>query len=244
MATYSVVTSDGQWYGPADEIGLAEWIRQGRVDGQTVLHCHETNARVSAGAVPALQPMLGLSPQQVAHLLHPQPGVPVFSQSPSVGYAAPAVPIGYAGPGGYVTGPAEHTLSPFPVAGAVLLSLFVPFFAVIFYGLAHGNLPRRRPDDPSAGKAIGFMFIPLFNIYWICFFWPRLCTRINEERARAGLAPTAPRSLVIAILWSYLGLLIPIIGLLVIPAILVMLIIAVVQLQGSINELCAATGRR
>src|SRR5258707_9126741 len=102
MPTYSVVANDGRMYGPADEIGLSEWVRQGRVERETVLHCHETNQRVAAWTVPALQPVLGLSPQQVAHLLQPPPPPPFAPAGP--GYAQPqprypqAAPIGYASP--------------------------------------------------------------------------------------------------------------------------------------------------
>lgn len=227
MATYSVLAHDGQMYGPADEVALADWVREGRVSRETMLHCHETNTRLSAAAVPALQPVLGLSPQQVNQLLQPLP--------PGAGYA----PLGYVSPG--AMGPAEHGLSEFPTVAAVLLSIFAPLFALIYYGIAHGNLPKRRPDDPGAGKAIGFMFIPFFNLYWVCFFWVRLCTRINDERVRVGLPPTAPRGLVIAILWCYLGLFVPLLNILAVLAILVMMLIALIQIQGSINNLVAAT---
>jgi hypothetical protein len=105
-------------------------------------------------------------------------------------------------------------------------------------------LPKRRPDDPGTGKAIGFMFIPFFNIYWICFFWTRLCTRINDERTRVGLPPTAPRQLVIAILWTYLGMFIPLLNILAIIAILVMLVIVTIQIQQSLNGLAEATHGR
>jgi hypothetical protein len=222
---------------------MAEWVRQGRIDRETVLHCHETNQRVAAWTVPALQPVLGLSPQQVAHFLQPPP--PFAPTGP--GYAQPqsaypqAAPIGYASPYGGSASPAEHNLTTFSTTGAVLLSIFVPFFSLIFYGLVHGNLPKRRADDPGAGKAIGFMFIPFFNIYWICFFWLRLCTRIDDERARAGLPPAAPRGLMVAILCCYLGLLIPIVNLFVALAIFVMMIVFLANLQASINGLVQAT---
>src|SRR5258706_509335 len=159
MPTYSVVANDGRMYGPADEIGLSEWVRQGRVERETVLLCHETNQRVAAWTVPALHPALGLSPQQVADLLQPPPPFapagPQYAQ-PQAAYPQ-AGPIGYASPYGGSASPAEHNLTPFATAGPVLLSTFVPFFPLIFSGLVYGNLPERRTDDPSAGKAIGFM---------------------------------------------------------------------------------------
>src|SRR5258706_5094250 len=251
MATYSVVAPDGQFYGPVDESALGQWVREGRVNSQTVLHCHDTNARVSAASVPALQPLMGLSPPQVSQILQPPP-----HQPPPGGYGAPdaapygqpgaAAPLGYGRPAGYgptlnYGGRPAHQLTEFSTAGAVVLSIFVPLFALIYYGLAHGNLPKRRHDDPGAGKAIGFMFIPFFNIYWMCFFWIRLCTRINDEQMRAGLPPTAPRGLVIAMCWTYLGMLIPIVNILAMLALLVMGILTLSQLQSSINALVRAT---
>lgn len=238
MATYSVVAENGQLYGPANEAALAEWIYQGRVVRNTVLHWHETNQRIQAWTVPALQPVLGLSPEQVAALLHGAPAyAPRDAQPPGA-----AAPLGYITPQAY-GGPTVPNLSPFPVVGAVLLSIFVGPFATIYYGLVHGNLPKRRPDDPSAGKAIGFMFIPFFNLYWMCFFWVRLCTRIDDERARVGLPPTAPRSLIVAMLWCCLGLIIPLLNILVMIAVGIMAIVAIAKLQESINELAERTMR-
>src|SRR5687768_14818398 len=83
MANYSVVAQDGQLYGPVDENGLAEWVRQGRVGADTMLHCHDNNGRYVASAVPALRPALGLSPQQVGQLLNPQQQA--YPQQPAYG---------------------------------------------------------------------------------------------------------------------------------------------------------------
>ena len=52
-------------------------------------------------------------------------------------------------------------------------------------------MPKLRQDDPSAGKAVGFMFIPLFNIYWIFFTFTRLVKRIDEQLAMRGLPPSS-----------------------------------------------------
>src|SRR5258706_16482735 len=94
MPTYSVVAPDGQLYGPVDESGLGQWVREGRVSPQTILHCHDTNARLSAGTVPALQPIMGLSPRQVAQLLQPP-------HQTAPGYGAPP---GYGPPQGAAFG--------------------------------------------------------------------------------------------------------------------------------------------
>lgn len=244
MATFSVVAEDGQMYGPANEGVVAEWIREGRVHRDSVLHCHETNMRCSAWAVPALQPALGLDSLQVAQLMQDVRYLPQLQQSMAPSVAHPGGNVLAYGQPQIGMGPGQVVISPFPVIGAVLLSMFVPFFPLIYYGLVHGNLPRRRPDDPTAGKAIGFSFIPFFNIYWACFFWIRLCTRINDESMRVGLPPAAPRTLVIAMCWCYLGMFIPFLNILVVIAECVMAIIAVAQIQSSLNALAAATQRR
>jgi len=239
MATYSVVAQDGQMYGPANEGAVAQWIQEGRVRRDTVLHCHETNARCFAWTVSALQPALGLSGAEVAQLMQDVRGLqqqqplasPVAGGASFIAYRQPQTSMDVA----------RGAITPFPVIGTVLLSIFVPLFALIYFGLVHGNLPRRRPDDPSAAKAIGFSFIPLFNIYWAIFFWIRLCTRINDESVRVGLPPTAPRNLVIAICWCYLGLFIPILNIVAAIAQVVMIIIVLVQLQTSLNRLAEVT---
>jgi hypothetical protein len=84
-----------------------------------------------------------------------------------------------------------HQLTTFPVAVAVLLH-FVTFgiFTLLWLNLMHGKMCRVRDDDPSAGKAVGFCFIPFFNLYWIFFTYRRLCLRIDEQRDLYGLQPS------------------------------------------------------
>jgi hypothetical protein len=81
-----------------------------------------------------------------------------------------------------------HSLTSFPVAALILLHYATcGVFSLIWLNLMHGKLPRVRSDDPSAGKAIGFCFIPFFNLYWIFFTFRRLCLRIDEQRDLYGL---------------------------------------------------------
>ena len=107
---------------------------------------------------------------------------------------------------------APSDLAPFPIWALILLH-YVTFgiFSMIWLNLMHGKMPKNRHDDPSAGKAIGFLFIPFFNFYWVFFTYCRLCTRINEQRAMHGLHPKAPGGLAVAMcivmLIPYLGLL-------------------------------------
>jgi len=89
-----------------------------------------------------------------------------------------------------------HQLTAFPVAVAVLLH-YVTFgiFTLVWLNLMHGKMCRVRADDPSAGKAVGFCFIPFFNLYWIFFTYRRLCLRVAEQRGLYGLPPGNLRGL-------------------------------------------------
>ena len=83
-----------------------------------------------------------------------------------------------------------HQLTNFPVVAVILLHyLTCGIFSLVWLNLMHGKLPRVRSDDPSAGKAVGFCFIPFFNLYWIFFTYRRLCLRIDEQRELYGLPP-------------------------------------------------------
>ncbi|HWF20170.1 MAG TPA: hypothetical protein VG754_12945 [Verrucomicrobiae bacterium] len=84
-----------------------------------------------------------------------------------------------------------HTLDSFPVVALILIHFFTcGLFSFIWLGLMHGRLPKVREDDPSAGKAVGFCFIPFFNLYWIFFSYRRLCLRVDEQRILYGLPPS------------------------------------------------------
>lgn len=78
----------------------------------------------------------------------------------------------------------------FPGAvGVILHILTFGLFNLIHCGMLHDKLPKIKTDDPNAGKAIGFMFIPFFNIYWRFMFWMRLTKRVNLQfklRGEAG----------------------------------------------------------
>lgn len=257
MSQYSVVAADGQLYGPADETMLAQWVREGRINAQTALHCHDTNQRVWAQSVPSLAPLIGLPPGVVQQLAQPAqyaqpqqhayPPQPYPQQPQQAGYAQSPQMMGYAQPGGYANpvAVAGHQLTEFS-PGVVVLLHFVTFglFPIIHFGLMHDKLPKNRPDDPSAGKAIGFLFIPIFSIYWVFFQNMRLVDRVNEQRMIAGLPPGNQKNI---FLWGMICFFatIPLIfiflGFFTLLAAGVLYIVYYASLQGSVNELVQRT---
>ena len=94
---------------------------------------------------------------------------------------------------------AVHTLRPFPVWLVGLLNLLTAgLFPFIHFGLLHDRLPRASHNDPSAGQAIGYQFIPFYNLYWTFFNALRLCDRLTLQLRLRGLPERAPRGIVLA----------------------------------------------
>jgi len=101
----------------------------------------------------------------------------------------------------------------FPTAGAVILGIItLNIFALIYFGLKHSKLPRIKSDDFGAGRAIGFIFIPFFNFYWIFVFWGRLADRINLQFRLRGELPPVSKGLAVAIPILTVTSLIPFVG--------------------------------
>ncbi|SRR5581483_3675704 len=126
----------------------------------------------------------------------------------------------------------------FSVGGAIVLHFItLGIFTVIYMGLKHSTFPRVRPDDFGAGKAIGFLFIPIFNLYWIFVFWLRLADRINFQYRLRSLPSPISRGLVLATL--IIGL-IPFVRLI---SWLVVYPMVVAQVQGACNGLAIHLAR-
>lgn len=78
---------------------------------------------------------------------------------------------------------ASHSFrAKFPVPAAVACSVLTAnAFFVFNYASKHGRLPKLAPSDPSGGKVLALLFVPVFNLYWACFVWWRLAKRINLQ---------------------------------------------------------------
>lgn len=92
-----------------------------------------------------------------------------------------------------------HTLTSFPIWLLILLHyLTLGIFSMVWLNLYHGKMPRRRSDDPSAGRAVGFLFIPFYGLYWLFFTHMRLCERLDEQRQGERLPAAELRPFAIA----------------------------------------------
>jgi len=94
----------------------------------------------------------------------------------------------------------QHQIrSHFPVGLAIFLHFItLGLFSLIKAGLYFDALPKIKSDDFGAGRGIGFMFIPFFNIYWLFVFWPRLTRQINLQYRLRGMTPPLAEGLPIA----------------------------------------------
>ena len=92
----------------------------------------------------------------------------------------------------------QHQLQEFPTWAVIALSIVtLGIFGVVYHGMKHSKLPVVRPDDFGAGKAIGFLFIPFFNLYWTFVFWNRLADRLNFQYKLRAAPPPDSRDLAI-----------------------------------------------
>jgi hypothetical protein len=128
----------------------------------------------------------------------------------------------------------QHALTKFPTWLVVVLHFpTLGLFTLIYQGLKFSKLPQVKHDDFGAGKGIGFMFIPFFNIYWVFRFVLGMSDRLNFQFRLRGQRPPVSRGLALA---SAIVLLIPYVG--IITWVFLMPIVAG-QWQSATNRLAA-----
>ncbi len=65
---------------------------------------------------------------------------------------------------------------------AVFLNIITfGMFGFLYYWIKHDYLPIIKSNDFWAARAVWFMFIPFFNIYWQFVFWLKLVNRLNLQ---------------------------------------------------------------
>jgi len=122
----------------------------------------------------------------------------------------------------------------YPVWVMVLLTILtLGIYAYFWLSHWHGVMPKRRNDDPGTARAIGFIFIPVFNLYWQFESLLRVSTRLDEELEAAGYVDRVPKELV---RWMLILNFIPYLGLV---SGLVLAPIAVGVYQSRVNLLAA-----
>jgi hypothetical protein len=129
----------------------------------------------------------------------------------------------------------QHELTEFPTWAVIVLTILtLGIFGVIYHGLKHGKLPKVKSDDFGAGKGIGFLLIPFFNLYWQFVFWLRLVDRINFQYRLRGAQPPISRDLA---LWTIILALVGAFIFITTPFALVMALIVAGQIQSATNRL-------
>ena len=109
----------------------------------------------------------------------------------------------------------QNLLSPgmAPWVVVVLSAVTIGIFGSVYLQLKQSRLPVVKSDDPSAAKAIGFLFIPFFNLYWYFVVWRRLADRLNfQYRLRGHPAPINRDQMTAAQILALVGWSIPFVG--------------------------------
>ena len=174
----------------------------------------------AAGPVNPYPPQYGMqpyAPPQAAYGFAPQPVAPapaVTSGAPSlrwyiVGSLAGAVVFYLLGIGLAAAGAASDTEELSVAAGLViipayLLGLAMAVLMVVWEYQSWAMLPPEgrftaagKPISP--GQAIGFLFIPFFNLYWMFVARLGLCEALDRQLTAYGSQVRAPRGLALTI---------------------------------------------
>lgn len=70
---------------------------------------------------------------------------------------------------------------------ALAACAFLVLWALLHHACWKALPPELRATTP--GKAVGFMFIPLFNLYWVFVSYPKLAEGIIRWQKREGIPP-------------------------------------------------------
>jgi hypothetical protein len=134
-----------------------------------------------------------------------------------------------------------------PTAGIGLMGLaLVPLiFSMVVMAMFLHRMWASIQDGQarmSPGKAVGFMFIPLFNIYWLFQVIYGFAQDYNKYIARRSVSvPRINEQLFLFYPISAVACVVPFVNLLAAPASIVMMVIVVVQTCDAVNALIGAS---
>jgi hypothetical protein len=103
------------------------------------------------------------------------------------------------------------------ILGAILLIVAVIYLIVMVYRVWQFTIHQSqryqlKPSIESPGKAVGFLFIPFFNLYWMFIVYGKLPKDINAICVARGEAASIPDGLGIAVAVLSVMSLIPFVG--------------------------------
>ena len=77
-----------------------------------------------------------------------------------------------------------------PVANAVIFVILTfGIYHLFWLGRIFTELHSRRATTITPGKAVGFLFIPFFNLVWVFMVWKEIGDAISRQYVSAGLRP-------------------------------------------------------
>ena len=129
--------------------------------------------------------------------------------------------------------------------GAILL-IVAWIIALVHLHRAWFILQSGRPRT-SPGKAVGFMFIPFFNIYWIfvCYHgWSQDWNRIKSSHSNLAQMPSVSEGLFLAGPICTIASIVPIVGLVVAVAYPILFLIMHAKICSVVNAMAAASQPR
>lgn len=128
---------------------------------------------------------------------------------------------------------------------SIVLLGYLPmlYWVVVFCFLVHKMWAAIQDGNvrTSPGKAVGFLFIPFFNLYWAFQAFPGWATDYNNYLKRHGIdAKPVPHGLFLAFPILVLCAVIPVVGILATLANFVIMIIMVSKIVDGVNALPAS----
>jgi hypothetical protein len=100
----------------------------------------------------------------------------------------------------------------------------------------------QRPGGPTTpGKAVGFLFIPFYNFYWVFVAWPGLAREIDAALAAAGSQHRVGNGLATAYAVLFILSCVPYLGILALLPMLIVIPILLARLRDSVIRLLPAT---